>query len=57
MAGVLNRGKRALGVTFVSKKFTLLPITMGICRSEIWGVNFTFEICQGLNERLKVENP
>ena len=47
-------------VNFVSKKFTLLPITIGICRSEnikkFWGLNFTFEICQGVNERIKVEN-
>ena len=49
-----------LGVNFVRKKFTLLPITIGICRSEnikkILGVNFTFEICQGVNRIIKVEN-
>ena len=50
-----------MAVNFVSKKFTVLSITIGICRNEIikkhLGVNFTFEICQGLNERIKVENP
>ena len=50
-----------MGVNFVRKKFTLLPTTIGICRSEntkkIGGVNFTSEICHGVNERIKVENP
>ena len=49
------------GVNFDSQKFTLLPTTIGICRSEnikkIWELNFTIEICQGVNEKIKVENP
>ena len=54
----------ALRVNFVIKNFPLLSTTIGICRSENiknrgrgGGVNFTFEIYQGINERIKIENP
>ena len=49
-----------LGINFVSKKFTLLPISIGSCRSENiknLGVHFIFEFFQGVNEKIKVENP
>ena len=49
-----------LGVNFVSKKITFLRIMIGSCKSKnikSLGVYFTFEFCQGVNERIKVENP
>ena len=48
------------GVNFVSKKFTLYLLQQAFVEMRVekkFGGNFTCEVCLGVNERIKVENP